>query len=273
MRLTVFILGLGLALGIYAQEPSDPPAETVDPTPTAPTLPPDTVLERHLPAEQQRRLGEAENAFLTLWLPAARAEPRGAILLVGDHGEHADWPELLAPARRQLSEAGWNTLSMSLPAAAPVVFGLDDEAVAERAGAREADLSARLQLGLDSLKGDSEGDLPTIIIARGQAAHWALKLDAEALGIDALVLFRPRAPTMLERQFAEQVAAWEKPLLELLPGAGGARAGHHERALAARRLDRSGYVQWHIGDLRGAPETQTILIRRLQGWLERVSAN
>lgn len=273
MRLTVFILGLGLALGIYAQEPSDPPAETAEPTPTAPALPPDTALERHFPAEQQRRLGEAENAFLTLWLPAARPEPRGAILLVGDHGEHADWPELIAPARRQLSDAGWNTLSMSLPAAAPVVFGLDDEALAERSSARQADLNVRLQLGLSSLKEGAEDGLPTIIITRGQAAHWALQLDAEAIGIDALVLFRPRAPAMLERQFVEQVSAWEKPLLELLPSAGGPRAGHHERALTARRLDRPGYQQWHIGDLRGAPEAQGILIRRLQGWLERVSAN
>lgn len=273
MRLKTFLLGLGLAIGVHAEEPGDPPPQEIEPPTASSALPPDTSLERHFPAEQQRRLGEAESSFLTLWLPAARPEPRGAVLLVGDHGEHADWPDLIGPARRQLSEAGWNTLSMALPTELPMAFGLPDEALAERSRTRQAELAARLQLALNSLAEAAEAELPTIVVARGQAAYQALALDAEALGIDALVVFRPRAPMGQERGLADRVAAWEKPLLELIPVADGTRLDHQERASTARRLERAGYQQWHVADLRAAPEAQSIMIRRLQGWLERVGTD
>lgn len=276
MRLILFMLGLVLASSALAQADPPPVPSAADQNEAAsppPTLPADAALERHFPASQQRRLGEGGSAFLALRLDAAQPEPRGAVLLIGDHGEHADWPELIGPARRQLSEAGWHTLAIALPAEPPQSFGLSDEALRERSSAQREDIAGRLQLALGELTREMDSALPTVIIARGGSAYWAL-LNAEQHPETAgLILFQPRSPAFAEPGLDELAREWERPLLELIPSGAGPLAGHRERATNARRLAHANYRQWQVGDLRGAPQSQAILIRRLQGWLERLQSH
>jgi hypothetical protein len=275
MRPTLLLLGLGLALGALAQEPEDPPADTIDPAPpaAASTLPPDAALERHFPALQQRRLGEGADAFLSLWLPAAQPEPRGALLLIGDHGEHADWPDLIGPARRQLSEAGWHTLAMALPAEPPITFGLDEEALAERSARHHKELTGRLQLALEALRTEGDAQIPTVIIARGRASYWALTAAMDDSLIAGVVLFQPRSPVAAEPSLDQLVEQWDRPLLELTSATLATQHGQQQRALDARRLGKPTHRQWQVAELRAAPENQRVLIRRLQGWLERLDTN
>ena len=47
--------------------------------------------------------------------PSLIAEEQGAILLIHDKEQHADWPQIIRPLRKILPEAGWFTLSVSLP--------------------------------------------------------------------------------------------------------------------------------------------------------------
>lgn len=72
-------------------------------------------LQRQLPARQQRMLDGGADPFLSLWLPANQAQPAGLVILVHGDGETADWPTAIGPLRRQLPDAGWSTLSLSLP--------------------------------------------------------------------------------------------------------------------------------------------------------------
>ena len=60
---------------------------------------------------------------LAISKPSLIAEKKGAILLLHDKEQHADWPEVIRPLRKNLPKEGWFTLSLNLPdetrAAAP----------------------------------------------------------------------------------------------------------------------------------------------------------
>lgn len=47
--------------------------------------------------------------------PSLIAEKQGAILLLHDKEQHADWPVLIRPVRKELPKVGWYSLSLSLP--------------------------------------------------------------------------------------------------------------------------------------------------------------
>lgn len=74
-----------------------------------------SALSRHLPDQEQQLLQAGEEPFLALWLPANTAEAHGVVILVAGDGESADWPNVLGPLRRKLPEAGWHSLTLSLP--------------------------------------------------------------------------------------------------------------------------------------------------------------
>ncbi|NQD95438.1 alpha/beta hydrolase family protein, partial [Pseudomonas sp. CrR25] len=56
-----------------------------------------------------------EETFLALWLPANVAEANGAVILLPGDAESVDWPLSVGPLRRKLPDAGWHSLSLSLP--------------------------------------------------------------------------------------------------------------------------------------------------------------
>jgi pimeloyl-ACP methyl ester carboxylesterase len=60
-------------------------------------------------------LGPGSKAFLSLFLESQEPEGVRAAIILHSMGMHADWPELIAPVRRQLPELGWATLSVQLP--------------------------------------------------------------------------------------------------------------------------------------------------------------
>ncbi len=72
-------------------------------------------LERQLPEDGQQILKAGDESFLTLWLPANTAETEGVVILVPGDGESPDWPQAIGPLRRKLPDAGWQTLSLTLP--------------------------------------------------------------------------------------------------------------------------------------------------------------
>lgn len=69
-------------------------------------LPPSELLELTL---------TEDGAFLTLYIEALAAQPKGQVILLHADGYHPDWPRGIAPLRRGLPEYGWTSLSLSLP--------------------------------------------------------------------------------------------------------------------------------------------------------------
>lgn len=72
-------------------------------------------LERKIPAQQQQQLQAGSDNFLALWKPANTAEPKGAVIIIPGAGETADWPQAIGPLRRNLPNAEWSSLSITLP--------------------------------------------------------------------------------------------------------------------------------------------------------------
>ncbi|NUT77237.1 alpha/beta hydrolase family protein [Pseudomonas sp. C1C7] len=72
-------------------------------------------LERKIPAQEQQQLQAGSDTFLALWKPANTPEPKGAVIIVPGAGETADWPQAIGPLRRNLPNAQWSSLSITLP--------------------------------------------------------------------------------------------------------------------------------------------------------------
>ncbi|RHW22289.1 DUF3530 family protein [Pseudomonas jilinensis] len=225
-------------------------------------------LMRQLPGEQQLNLNTTEQHWLGLWLPAARPEAHGAIVLVADRAEHADWPQLIGPARRQLSEAGWQTLAIALPDQPAEDFGLPQEQRLERQQAWRLLARERLQHSASHLR--EQGAEQVILLGRGEAAWLALQVGTEqADTFDALVLYRLRSPETGPTA-STLIEGWDKPLLDIVPSsrAGDDRSAR-ERRLTAQRLGYEHYQQLRPADPASMPQGQTMLIKRIDGWLQR----
>jgi hypothetical protein len=70
-------------------------------------------LDVQYPHEQNAE--ESPVKVLALQQKSRRAAKHGAVLLLHDKEQHADWPFLIRPLRTSLPEFGWYTLSVNMP--------------------------------------------------------------------------------------------------------------------------------------------------------------
>lgn len=120
LRLALAALCLASALPVLAAEPA--PASTPAESMTAVRQPlPErsqeaaAALERQLPPAEQQQLQAPDDTFLALWKPANSQNANGVVIILPGAGETADWPRAVGPLRNKLPDAGWASLSMSLP--------------------------------------------------------------------------------------------------------------------------------------------------------------
>ncbi len=132
-----FALSLLLSAPLIAAEestPSTPDASSEEaPDTSAATPPPIPTVEgpRTEPSPDLSRLQElvknsspeteviwlesSDDRTIGLFHPQSQPEALGGIILFPSEGTHADWPDYAHPLRLQLSDQGWNTLSLQLP--------------------------------------------------------------------------------------------------------------------------------------------------------------
>ena len=136
-----------------APAPADSPAAT-EPTERQPLLERSqedaAALERTLPAQEQQQLQAGSETFLALWKPANAAEPKGAVIIVPGAGETADSPQAVGPLRRKLPDAGWSSLSITLPdlqsdAIAPRVLEVPPSIKAPDTGTKDSTTSTPIE--------------------------------------------------------------------------------------------------------------------------------
>ncbi|WP_312153951.1 alpha/beta hydrolase family protein [Pseudomonas sp.] len=119
--LAMFCLASILPLGAQAEdaEKAAPAAEAAAPSPRAALLERSQedaqALERRVAKAEQQTLQAGNESFLALWKPANDSDPKGALIIVPGAGENADWPSTVGPLRSKFPDAGWHTLSVSLP--------------------------------------------------------------------------------------------------------------------------------------------------------------
>jgi len=60
-------------------------------------------------------LGQGDEEFLSIFEPDHTGQPYGALLIIHDEGQHANWPHNIGIIRKTMPEYGWATLTISLP--------------------------------------------------------------------------------------------------------------------------------------------------------------
>ena len=129
LSLGLFVLLNGFLMSGASQVMAEPES-TIDADSTA-----ESERTAFLDPEQRKQLALAKTlkAHETVWLdvtypesaettkvlaiahPPLIPEKKGAILLLHDKEQNADWPEVIHPLRTNLPKAGWYTLSVNLP--------------------------------------------------------------------------------------------------------------------------------------------------------------
>ncbi len=293
-------------------EASAPAPEETAPAPTEarPALPERSVgeaqaLEQRLDKREQQQLQAGEESFLALWLPANVGEPSGAVILVPGDVENADGAQAIGPLRRKLPDAGWHSLSLSLPdpaSDAPPLRQAEPAASAEQEPAADMDdageappgetapppaptpeaddearrdahaqrVLTRIEAGIDFAR---ERQAATIVLlGHGSGAYWAARYLAERQPgeIHNLLLVAAEVPAGFTPALDELV-----PQLKLATGDFYYKDRADDRQAALRRLQASKriqhptYVQVAMKALPGNPAVeQEQLYRRLRGWLK-----
>ncbi|WP_296269947.1 alpha/beta hydrolase family protein [Pseudomonas sp. UBA6323] len=314
------LLGLCLfcAATSWAQEsPEDAqntaPGETDTPAANErPLLPERSVsdaqtLERRLDKREQQLLQAGAESFLALWLPANVGEPSGAVILVPDDVENADGAAAVGPLRRKLPDAGWHSLSLTLPdpdgdplplrstTAAPAEIEtpstesapatepppetpddgaqqVDDSAISpeQRRQAHVERVMARLEAAIAFAEQQQAREI--VLLGHGSGAYWAARYLSER---------KPANVHNLLMVAAELPAGFAPPLDELvaqLPVASGDfyykdqatdRSAALKRLQASKRAKLPTYIQVSMKALPGNLDVQQEqLYRRLRGWLQ-----
>jgi len=281
LLLTCLLLALAAAASnLFAQTDETPEENTAAPQPEAESITTraqhqEEALRRQFPAGQLRQLEVGDDAFLGLFLPAAQPQPRGGILLIADRDEHADSPDLIGLARRQLSEHGWHTLAISLPAPLATPPAPDEAAQTEAMAEMAERINKRINVATQAL--NAEGAETLVLLGRGEGAYWALHATGEQASprveAAALVLHQTRAPATAkdgDAQTTEWLAQWNKPVYEVFAGTEQAtRERARQREMGARRHGRDLYAQLLLPKPDQSALGQRVLIKRLQGWLEK----
>ncbi|SDH89460.1 Protein of unknown function [Pseudomonas flavescens] len=262
-------------------------------------------LERQLAANEQQRLDAAGTPFLALWLPANDPAPKGAVILLPGDDESADAPRVIGPLRQKLPDAGWHSLSVSLPdpqganlplrSAEPAPTGGDStagkpaekpaepaaaeppspsEAAQTAEAARAAHLErvfARIDAGI-AFAGQQQAKR-VVLLGHGSGAYWAARYIAER---------KPANVSHLLLVDISQPEGFDSPLNDLLAqlkasvgdfyyrDSPTARQAALLRKQLSQRQKQPAFVQVGLDALPGNPDVaEEQLYRRLRGWLDK----
>ncbi len=154
------------------------------------------------------RLQAEGEEFIAIHQPRQQGEPRGGIVLLHDQAGNANSLEVIRPLRLGLADAGWDTLSLQLPA------GYRDADAGDWRD-QQARINARLQAGLAWLK---DNNIETqAVIAQGDTG--IILLPSAATGappeLQALVLVSTALADDIAAETLAPVAELTLPLLDI----------------------------------------------------------
>ncbi|WP_040259815.1 alpha/beta hydrolase family protein [Pseudomonas massiliensis] len=312
-RATLVTLATALALPLlcaHADEPAAeaPPAKPAQRPPLLERSAEDAqALARQLPPAQIQTLQASGDNFMALWLPADTADPVGLVIIVPGAGESANWPVAVAPLRTRLPEAGWGTLSLTLPdllseamqprgiePPAPVAAGssatpADANAPIEEAAASGAEPSPQAQPpGPDEqLKNDAARIFARIdagiafaqqvkarnivLLGHGTGAYWAARYlsDRQPSRAQRLVMVAGKTPEAAPAGLDQLAPQLSVPVADIYYASNPAlRSAAAQRLQASKRQPGSQYSQTELSGVPGDKSAaDEQLYRRVRGWL------
>ncbi|MES9916163.1 MAG: alpha/beta fold hydrolase [Candidatus Thiodiazotropha sp. 4PDIV1] len=215
-------------------------------------------------------LEAGEARFLAIYAPSSAKLSLGGALILHDAGTHADWTEVIQPLRHHLSQQGWNTLSLQLPAIESPPDPQSTLGLLEKA-------SPRIQAAIDYL--DPEQQPTLVMVGHGlgatMALHHATKQPNQR--IRAIAAIGLSIDTENESSPASQaIAQLQIPVLDLY----GSRDLTAVTESAAKRRQiafMNGREDYRQEQVNGANHffsgLQSSLSRRVHAWLRRSTAD
>ncbi|MET0120262.1 MAG: alpha/beta fold hydrolase [Candidatus Thiodiazotropha sp. 6PLUC9] len=211
-----------------------------------------------------------EGRFLAIYEPSSAKLSLGGALILHDAGTHADWIEVIQPLRQHLSEQGWNTLSLQLPATESRPDPRTTQSLLEKA-------SPRIQAAIDYL--DPQQQPTLVLVGHGLGATMALHHAAKQPNqrIKAIAAIGLSIDTEDESTPAAQaIAQLQIPLLDLF----GSRDLTAVRESAAKRrqiASMNGREDYRQEKVNGANHfftgLQSSLSHRIHAWLKRSTSD
>ncbi|WP_167855866.1 DUF3530 family protein [Natronospirillum operosum] len=237
--------------------------------------------EHLMPPGQYLLLQEGDLTMPSLWMEQTTAHPQGGVLIIHDDGQHPDWPRLIHDLRHHLPDAGWSTLSISIPPRpAPLVpernREIDEPRPGSAAGSEpnldfEPEVARRILLGVNEL--NDRGIQNTVLVGVGTGALYVTRSTVQELQMLAgpdqgigLVLVGARPGDTAE--IMPLLGQLTVPVLDVyLPGDHTNEAARQRRAA----INRAGLTEitqvreqaWASAN-RSGPQVVT---RRTWGWL------
>lgn len=266
-----------------------------------------SALERQVPQQEQQQLQAGSDSFLALWKPANSAEAEGVVILIPGAGENADWPQAIAPLRRKLPDAGWGSLSLSLPdisvdtlpprvveppkaavdtsskegstAAKPVEQAASaeaegtDPAVVPGADEQDKTDAKRIFDRIDAAVAfaQTQSARSVVLLGHGTGAWWAARYlsEKQPSQVQRLVMVAGKTPAARQPDLQQLAPALKVPTADMFyPESAQDRKNAQKRLQTAKRLKNDGYKQVSLTALPGnSAAEQEQLYRRVRGWL------
>lgn len=292
-------------------EPADaPPAAAAADETARPPLPERSesetwVLEQRLDQREQQHLQAGGESVLALWRPANTGAPDGVVILLPGDVENADGAQLIGPLRRKLPDAGWHSLSLTLPdpdgdplplrqATAPEQSAPAEQAAgtteardtgsgddvpptadaapidpAQRRDAHAQRVQARIAAAIAFARQRHSGNI--VLLGHGSGAYWAARYIGEQQDTDLnhLLMVAPALPAGFGPTLDELAAPLAVAVGDFYyADQPAAREDARKRLQASKRAKAPDYSQTAVQALPGNPAVeQEQLYRRLRGWL------
>jgi pimeloyl-ACP methyl ester carboxylesterase len=217
---------------------------------------------------EPRWLKAGEEAFLALLLKSDAEQRLGGAILLHEAGDHADWPEVIGPLRRDLARRGWDSLSLQLPRPLNPLSESDRQAAIEQAAGR---IQAAFRLFADQQTND------LVLLGHGLGAEMALAFVADSAteqvrGLVAIGLAAGDGGD--DDPVLQTIARLQRPMLDLYGEREAPRvlANAQIRRATAKRNQQENYRQDRVaGADHHFKGLQPSLLRRVGSWLRRVA--
>ena len=163
-------------------------------------------LQRQFPDTERVQLS-ADSTFMALSRPRMTGYQKGTVVLIADINEHAASPKYINYLRLNLTELGWNTLSIMPPA----IASFDPSSI----DSYQQQLQQRTAAAITYASREPGA---IVIIAQGSSAAIINQLYAEQQlpNVMALIIVGAYLPELaLNKQLAEAIAAHTIPVLDI----------------------------------------------------------
>ncbi|WP_164880956.1 DUF3530 family protein [Aestuariirhabdus litorea] len=226
-------------------------------------------------------LPSAEGNFIALYQARRSSRDRGGVILLAAPGQHADWPQLVAPLRDALPDQGWHSLSLApppLPAPTPPEAAETDSASGEAGKSVEQSLRREAQQAYQRWLGgriNSASEHLTslgishqvLLLVGGSAAPAMATLAEQKSPWAALVLIN--AENDPEGNLIKQLEQFPTLTLDLHYGQQQQEPAS-ERLAAARRANNNHYFSRPLeGPQNDTEASGSRLLKAVGSWLNR----